>query len=277
MAGGSTSASAGFPGLPPAGQSSTSNTSAGKGPGQPLDQMKTSDGRSFSDATGKSPGQPQVQPSQTQTSVAPGGTTGIDPNLYNPMAPQVQKPLYPNMGYPAFDPMRMQIGAPPTGMSPYANQFAQGQTNLAGLGQMIGLPPGPGGQTMNPPALGLPPGVGPGAPAGTPVGGGIPAGAPVNQTAPTAPATTTATTAATPQTQPMNPNRQREMDEHDMRGNRVDNDNDEMRRRGMGYGNRMDNDNDMQRHMGRGPNMQRPQPGIAGLGLSPTERMKRMQ
>ena len=188
MAGGSTVASSG---LPAPGQSSTSNTSAGKGPGQPMSDQVNQIAQQNSPA-GKSPGQPQVQPAQTQTTVAPGGTSGIDPNLYNPMAPQVQKPLYPGMGFPKFDPMRGQIGAPPPGMSPYANQFAQGQTNLAGLGQMIGLPPGPGGQTMNPPALGLPPGVGPGgpgpgAPAGTPVGGGIPAGAPVNQTAPTAP------------------------------------------------------------------------------------------
>ena len=260
MAGGSTVASSG---LPAPGQSSTSNTSAGKGPGQPMSDQVNQIAQQNSPA-GKSPGQPQVQPAQTQTTVAPGGTSGIDPNLYNPMAPQVQKPLYPGMGFPKFDPTTMQIGAPPPGpyapgMSPFANQFAQGQTNLAGLGQMIGLPQGPG----------------PGAPAGTPVGGGIPAGAPVNQTAPTAPATTPATTAATPQTQPMNPNRQREMDEHDMRGNRVDKDDDHDMK-----GNRGQYRQDMRdwRQGGREgprPQMQRPQPGIAGL--SPADRMKMMQ
>jgi hypothetical protein len=139
-------------GLPPSGQSSTSNTSAGKGPGQPQGQNPLAG----TDAAGKGPGQPQVQPAQT-TTVAPGGTTGIDPKLYQQLGmPQVQQPYggFPHTAGPGAPPppgMLTKPGTLPPNMSPYAQQFMQGQNQLNGLGQQIGVAPVQGlGQQLAP-------------------------------------------------------------------------------------------------------------------------------
>ena len=164
-------------GLPPSGQSSTSNTSAGKGPGQPQGQNPLAG----TDAAGKGPGQPQIQPAQT-TTVAPSGTTGIDPKLYQQLPglnqPQVQQPYggFPQTAGPgAPNPMLTKPGTLPPNMSPYAQQFMQGQNQLNGLGQQIGVGQVPGTGMMNPPGVRLPTGLPP--PVGSkPIGGPAPMG-----------------------------------------------------------------------------------------------------
>jgi hypothetical protein len=181
-------------------------------------------------------------------------------------------------------------------MSPYAKQFAQGQNQLNGLGQQIGVAPvqglgaaapfigapGPGGQSISPlgqAALLASQGGGmplPGGPSGMPAGGnptGLggqainPAMDPMKFSGPGQPMPQVLPAQTQPmpqggQQQPAQSNvpdyMRHQMQQRGM-GNRMDNDQNEMRRRGMG--DRMDNDrNEMQRRMGRGP-----QQGLAGL------------